>query len=113
MIQITSHMRILVALEAVDFRKGIDSLTRVCKDIIKSDPFSGHIFIFRNKAKTSIKILSYDGQGYWLCQKRLSHGHFCWWPEKGHLDAYELQMLLWNSNHRDIKAPSFWKKIPV
>lgn len=113
MIQITPQMRILVALEAIDLRKGIDGLARVCKDKIGSDPFSGHIFIFRNRAKTSIKILAYDGQGFWLCQKRLSRGRFCWWPDKGHLDAYELQMLLWNGNPDEIRAPSFWKKISV
>ena len=60
MIQITPHMRILVALEAVDFRKGIDGLARVCKDMIGEDPFCGHMFIFRNCANTSIKILMYD-----------------------------------------------------
>jgi transposase len=113
MIQITPQMRILVALEAIDLRKGIDGLARVCKDIIGSDPFSGHIFIFRNRAKTSIKILAYDGQGFWLCQKRLSRGRFCWWPDKGYLDAYELQMLLWNGNPNEIRAPYFWKKISV
>jgi len=113
MIQITPHIRILVALEAVDFRKGIDGLAQVCRDIIGKDPFSGHIFMFRNRARSSIKILMYDGQGFWLCQKRLSRGRFCWWPDKGHLDAYELQMLLWNGNAGDIVTPAFWKKIAV
>ncbi|RLA44842.1 MAG: hypothetical protein DRR42_20040, partial [Gammaproteobacteria bacterium] len=43
----------------------------------------------------------YDGQGFWLCQKRLSSGHFRWWPGKGQMEqlaAHELQMLLWNNN---------------
>ena len=81
MIQVTPQMRILLAVEAVDFRKGIDGLSRVCRDILRSDPFSGYIFVFRNKRARAIKILMYDGQGFWLCQKRLSKGRFGWWPE--------------------------------
>jgi len=49
MIQITPQMRILLACEAVDFRKGIDGLTRICRDALKTDPFSGCLFVFRNK----------------------------------------------------------------
>ena len=81
MIQITPHMRILLAAEPADFRKGIDGLAGLCRQVLKSDPFSGHVFVFRNKSATSIKILIYDGQGYWLCQKRLSRGQFKWWPK--------------------------------
>jgi len=68
MIQITAHMRILLAVEAVDFRKGIDGLAGVCRQVLDSDPFSGYLFIFGNRRGTSIKILVYDGQGFWLCQ---------------------------------------------
>ena len=78
MIQITPQMRILIAVEAVDFRKGIDGLAGVCRNIIRVDPFSGYVFVFRNRRSTAIKILMYDGQGFWLCQKRLSKGCFSW-----------------------------------
>jgi len=47
---------------------------------------------------TSIRLLSYDGQGYWLAQKRLSKGRFTWWPEASsaarQLEAYEAQLLM-------------------
>ena len=76
MIAITPHMRILLATEAVDFRKGIDSLASVCRNILEADPFSGYLFVFTNKNRKSIKILVYDGQGFWLCTKRLSKGRF-------------------------------------
>ena len=57
MIQITPQMRILVAVEAVDFRKGIDGLCRASREIMKNDPFSGYLFVFCNRARTSIKEL--------------------------------------------------------
>ena len=96
-------MRILVAVEAVDFRKGIDGLTGICRGILKADPFAGYLFVFRNRRGTSIKILTYDSQGFWLCQKRLSAGRFRWWPESAaeavrELQARELQLVLWNGD---------------
>jgi transposase len=115
MLQITPQMRIMVAVDAVDFRKGIDGLCRLSREVMKSDPYSGYVFVFRNRRSTSIKILTYDGQGFWLCQKRLSKGRFTWCKggEKvGMLSAHELQQLIWNGNpwgSRDI----FWKKIQV
>ena len=115
MIQITPQMRILVAVEAVDFRKGIDGLAGICRGTLKMDPFSGYLFVFRNRRGTSIKVLSYDSQGFWLCQKRLSRGRFRWWPEEDawrQLMAHQLQTLLWNGNPDNAAAP-VWKNIPV
>ena len=77
MIQVTPQMRIRVAVEPADFRKGIDGLARVCREALDSDPFSGCVFVFCNKRRKAIKILVYDGQGFWLCQKRLSKGKSC------------------------------------
>ncbi len=72
MIQITPQMRILLALEPADFRKGIDGLAQVCRGALKADPFSGVLFVFRNRRGTAVKALVYDGQGFWLCQNYLS-----------------------------------------
>src|SRR5271169_3725106 len=80
MIQITPQMRVVVGIEPVDFRKGIDGLAQVCKDALQHDPFGGWVFVFRNRPATALKILVYDGQGFWLCHKRLSSGKFRWWP---------------------------------
>ena len=80
MIQVTPQMRILVAVEPADFRKGIDGLARVCRQELASDPFSGAAFVFRNRRATSIKVLVFDGQGFWLATKRLSAGRFRFWP---------------------------------
>jgi transposase len=75
-IQLTPQMKILVAVEAVDGRKGIDSLARLCQEKLSADPFSGSVFIFRSRSGTAIRLLVYDGQGFWLAQKRLSKGRF-------------------------------------
>jgi len=71
MIQITPQMRVVVAVEPADFRKGIDGLARLCKEVLHHDPFRGWVFVFRNRKATALKILVYDGQGFWLCYKKL------------------------------------------
>jgi transposase len=116
MIQITPHMRILVAVEAVDFRKGIDGLVGLCRQKMGQDPFSGYVFVFRNRRATAIKILMYDGQGFWLCQKRLSKGRFRWWPKRAdnairQLAAHQLQLLLWSGNPDGAKVAPLWKEV--
>ena len=60
MIQITPQMRILLSVKAVDFRKGIDGLAVICRQILEADPFSGCVFVFRNSRGTAIKALTYD-----------------------------------------------------
>jgi transposase len=116
MIQITPQMKILLAVKAADFRKGIDGLARLCKAELKSDPFSGYVFVFQNKRANALKILIYDGQGFWLCQKRLSQGKFKWWPQSGmknvqDLDVHELLLLIWNGDPSASKTAPFWRRV--
>lgn len=116
MIQITPQMRILVAVEPIDFRRGIDGLAQVCRETLAADPFSGTVFVFRGRSGTSIKLLAFDGQGYWLCQKRLSKGRFRWWPGKAgsasaRLLAHELQVLICGGDPRGAKVPAAWRPV--
>ena len=76
LIQIAPQIRILVAVEAIDGRKGIDAIAQLCREKLNADPFSGYLFIFRSRSGTAIRILQYDGQGFWLATKRLSKGTF-------------------------------------
>lgn len=116
MIQITPQMRILLAVEPVDFRKGIDGLAQLCRQRLQADPFSGALFVFSNKRRQALKILVYDGQGFWLCQKRLSHGRFTWWPQAtgaatARRDVHQVQLLLWNGNPQSAQAAPMWRPV--
>jgi transposase len=115
MIQITPHMRILVAVEPIDFRAGIDGLAGICRERLEADAFSGGLFVFRNRAHTAVKILVYDGQGFWLCHKRLSRGRFPFWPDgttptQG-LQACELQVLLMAGDPAQTRTAPAWRRL--
>lgn len=116
MIQIVPQLKILLATEPVDFRKGIDGLAGVCRAALRDDPFSGTLFVFTNRRRTAIRVLSYDGLGFWLCTKRLSRGKFRWWPTRGtesvaRLAAAELQILLANGDPVRAKLGADWRKL--
>jgi transposase len=116
MIQLTAHMRILVAIEPADFRKGIDGLTSICREQLHQDPFKGTLFVFRNRRATSVKVLVYDGQGFWLCQKRLSKGRFPRWPQSDSsvtkaLEAHQLGVLLSGGNPAAAQGVTPWRRV--
>ena len=116
-IQITPHMRILVAVQPIDFRGGIDALAAACRQRLRADPFSGALFVFGNRARTGIKILTYDSQGFWVCHKRLSKGRFAFWPDGDTpaqtLQACELQVLLMGGNPTRVDAAPTWRRLSV
>ncbi|MBF0502386.1 MAG: IS66 family insertion sequence element accessory protein TnpB [Candidatus Riflebacteria bacterium] len=112
MIQITPHMRIFQHVEPVDFRCGIDGLAGLCRLRLKQDPMSGALFIFINRRRTSFKLLTYDGDGFWLCQKRLSQGKIKFWPRGDTtLTAPQVQVLLYNGDPCGTKMLPAWKPI--
>jgi transposase len=118
MIQITPHMRILLAIEPVDFRKGIDGLAALCRQALSSDPLCGTLFVFCSRRGQAIKCLTYDGQGFWICQKRLSQGRFTGWPKNRsgaclRLDAYQLHLLLWNGDPAKANAAPLWRPVEL
>jgi len=98
MLQLTPQSRIFLALEPIDGRKGIDGLAAVCRQALGDNPLDGAVYVFRTRAGTTLKLLAYDGQGFWLCTKRLSLGRFRWWPTAAtpsvRLAARELTVLL-------------------
>jgi transposase len=73
-------LRILVTSRPVDFRRGMDSLSALVKEMLTVDPFAGDVFVFRAKRADRLKILLWDGSGLVLLNKRLERGRFVWPP---------------------------------
>ena len=97
MIHLTSETKIMLAAKPVDFRCGIDGLSGLCEYILKQNPRSGTLFVFISRDATKIRILAYEGNGYWIMTKRLSSGKFRW-PVNGEaissIEAIRLRKLL-------------------
>lgn len=113
MIQVTPQMRIFVAVDACDFRCQIDGLSAICRQVFDEDPLSGSLFVFRNRTRTAVKILYFDGDAYWLCHRRLAKGRLRWWPHEGSLsqiDERELLVLLHNGDPRGVFGEP-WKRL--
>lgn len=78
MITIPAGMHIYLACGVTDMRKGFDSLSLLAQEVLKQNPFAGHLFAFRGRRGDLIKILYWDGQGFCLFAKRLEKGRFTW-----------------------------------
>ena len=115
MVQLTPQSRLLVATQPVDLRKGIDGLAAVCRPGLAEQPLSGAIFVCRNRGATALKLLFYDGQGYWLGTKRLSQGCLHGWPRTAdarvRLAARELLVLLWNGHPSQAQMADDWRPL--
>lgn len=115
MIQVTPHMRILVATQPLDFRKRIDGTAAACRQVLGQDPMCGAMFVFRNRAATMIRVLVYDGQGFWLMTKRLSKGRFRYWcageASSTPVSAHQLQLLVAAGDFRRVNAAEPFKRV--
>ncbi|WP_169981456.1 IS66 family insertion sequence element accessory protein TnpB [Tautonia rosea] len=97
MIRIPAVIRVFVAVDPTDLRRGFDGLAQLARDQLDADPLSGHLFVFANRRRDRIKILYWDGDGYAFWMKRLERGTFRW-PDAAatrvELSAAELAALL-------------------
>ena len=80
------------------------------------DPFSGKLFVFTNRSRRAVKIIVYDGGGFWLCLKRFSKGKLAWWPKSDDqasyaLLAHELQILLYQGTPQGAQIPTQWRRL--
>jgi transposase len=88
MLSLASTLRIFLAVEPADMRKGFDGLGHLVRDRIDQDPLSGHLFVFRNRRRDRIKILYWDRDGLALWYKRLEKGTFRFPEAKdGHVEV--------------------------
>lgn len=115
MLSLSPSQRILLAVNAVDFRKGIDGLIGLCRQQLGENPLLGTLFVFTNRRRTALKLLIYDGQGFYLILKRFSQGRLRWWPDGDQpchqLAARELAILLWNGHPQQAKWAPLWRPL--
>jgi transposase len=117
MIQLIPQLKILLACEPVDFRRGIDALAALCRKEFDSDPMSGALYVFRNRRGTALKMLCFDSRGFWLVTRRFSQGRLRWWPTDQEtplqaLEAHQLSVLLYNGLPDQAHFAPAWRPLP-
>ena len=89
MLTLPASVKVYLASEPVDLRRGLDGLMAIVRSQWKMDPFSGHLFVFSNRRRDLCKILMWDRSGFALWSKRLERGTFAW-PKRGDRHSIEL-----------------------
>jgi transposase len=113
-----SSVRIFVAAEAVDLRRGFDGLAAATRSVMREAPESGHLFVFLNRRRNRIKLLVWDRTGYLIVYKRLEAGTFSLAtrpaPGRRHIevDAGELALLLEGVDLRGAVRRTRWRRLP-
>lgn len=97
MIPVPAQTKVWLAAGVTDMRKQFNGLSALAESVLKQDPFSGHLFVFRGRRGDLVKIVWWDGQGACMFSKRLEKGRFVW-PSaadgKAKISAAQLSMLL-------------------
>ena len=118
MLTLPSSVRIYVAAEAVDLRRGFDGLAAATRSLIRLDLLNGYLFVFLNCRRNRIKLLVWDRTGYLLLYKRLERGTFYLptQPNAGQrhveLDAGELGLMLEGVDLRGARRRERWRRLP-
>jgi transposase len=117
MIQVPAHASVFVMHEPVSFRNGIDGMAGLARVVVGEEPMGGALFVFRNRGRHMLRLLFYDGGGFWLCTRRLSKGTFRNWPTSNDgqassaLLARDLQVLIWGGDPSRCSFPELWRKV--
>ena len=77
MLSLPPSVRLFVATQPVDGRKGADSLMALVRDVLQYDPLSGHLFVFFSKRRDRVRVVYWDRNGFAMWTKRLERGRFC------------------------------------
>jgi transposase len=106
--------RIFLAAGATDIRKGFDGLAELVRQKLQGDPLSGHWFLFCNRRRNRVRVLFFDGSGFWICSKRLQKGVYSWPREDSpgsiSLSGEELSLLLGGIELERSRAKDWWRK---
>lgn len=105
---------VFVAVEPVDIRQGVDRLSRCVQESLGMSPCDGRVYAFRNRAGNRIKLLVWDGNGVWLCVRRLHKGRFVW--PQGSEGVFTLSAEDWrwltagvDWRRREVAPPAHWQ----
>lgn len=115
MLSFPSRVRIYVAAEPQDLRKGFDGLSAATRQVIREDPLSGHLFVYLNRRRNRAKLLIWEPSGFWLLYKRLECGRFRIprepLPGQRHLmmEATDLALMMEGIDLRGAKRRSRWE----
>lgn len=115
MLTLSPSVKVYLALGTTDMRKGLDSLAGAVRTILGQEPTSGHLFVFCGRRRNMVKILYWDGSGFWLLAKRLARGTFAWpEPEDGRsavdLRPDELSALLGGVDLKKTTWRRWWRQ---
>lgn len=111
MIHITTQHHLYLWIEPIDFRKGLDALIGLCRQNSNS-LYDGTVFAFRNKGGIAVKLLVYDGTGFWLCTKRFSQGKLNYWPSSHDERVCATTMtIILNQGSPACMSPA-WRRLP-
>lgn len=112
MLNLSPAVKIYLATEPTDMRKGFDGLVGLVQGVLQQDPFSGHLFVFRNRSSDRVKILTWDHGGFWVHYRRLEKGRFRF-PDSSdkvaQVEATELALLLGGIDLRGARRRARWE----
>lgn len=91
MLSFAGSLRVFLAVEPVDMRKGFEGLHALVSERLREDVRTGALFVFTNRRRTRLKVLYFDGTGLWLMTKRLEEGTFAW-PRLEEIGAAKLAL---------------------
>jgi transposase len=97
MLTLSAGIRVFICTRVADMRKGFDGLSAMASEVMRQDPLSGHLFVFRNHRGDRMKVLYWGGDGLCLWYKRLEAGTFEWKKGEGgavEISNAELMMLI-------------------
>lgn len=118
MLTFSPTVRVYVAPGSTDMRKSFDALAGLAAEIVEADPLSGHVFAFCNRRRTLVKLLTWDGSGFWIHAKRLERGTFAWPEDRDGADhvlltAEELSWIIGGLDLRQVNRRKWWRLEPT
>ena len=92
MFNFSTSLKIFLGVKPVDMRKSFNGLSAIVKNELERDPLDGAVYLFSNKRRTLVKIVYWDGTGFWVLSKKLERGTF-WWISDSDCDSRDLSIM--------------------